>query len=70
MPNNGNRSNSNNNDAGKGAPKERVSKDTSEKRNPERSDLKHGDHPKDHKGDTSRSSSQGRKAASGGSVEE
>jgi hypothetical protein len=70
MPNSANRSNSGGKNSGKGGPEHRTSRNHSEKENPERSDLKHEDHPKDHKGDTSRSSSQGRKAASGGSAED
>jgi hypothetical protein len=69
MPNSQNRSNSNN-DAGKGQPKDRVSKASASNNNPERSDRKQGDHPKSHRGDTGRSSSQGRKEASGGSINE
>lgn len=68
MPNNANRSQRANNNAGQGQPEHETSRTSSDKRNPERSDLKHTDHTKDHKGDTSRSSSQGRKAASGGRV--
>ncbi len=69
MPNSANR-NSGGNNSSKGQPKHETSRDASEKPNPERSDLKQGDHPKDHKADTSRSSNQGRKEASGGSVED
>jgi hypothetical protein len=67
MPNSANRS-SNNKNAGQGQPEHRTSR-SSQKDNTERSDLKHGDHSKDHKGDTSRSSNQGRKSASGGSAD-
>jgi hypothetical protein len=69
MPNSQNRSNNNSN-AGKGQPKDRPSNDqSSEKPNPERSDIKHDtDKPKGQHGDTSRSSNQGRKEASGGSA--
>ncbi|HYC29579.1 MAG TPA: hypothetical protein VEB42_12190, partial [Chitinophagaceae bacterium] len=65
MPNSQNRS-TNNNDSGKGQPKDHTSKASAQKSNPERSDRKHGDHPKEHRGDTGRSSNQGRKEASGG----
>jgi hypothetical protein len=65
MPNSQNRSNNNNN-SDKGQPKDRPQEASAPKSNPERSDVKHGDHPKEHRGDTSRSSSQGRKEASGG----
>jgi hypothetical protein len=68
MPNSGNRSNSGNKNAGEGSQKHRTSKTSSPQNNPERSDIKHEGHPKDHKGDTSRSSDRGRKTASGGSV--
>lgn len=68
MPNSANRSNSGgSNNSGKGAPKHRTSRDNSEKSNPERSDVKHSAQPKGTKGDTGRTSSQGRKSASGGS---
>lgn len=65
MPNSANQS-KNNSDSGKGHAEGAASKASAPKPNPERSDLKHGEHPKDHKGDTSRSSNQGRKEASGG----
>jgi hypothetical protein len=70
MPNSANRSKTSNKNAGKGGPEHRTSRNHSEESNPERSDVKHEDHPKSHKGDTSRSSSQGRKAASGGDAED
>lgn len=69
MPNSGNRSSSNKN-SGEGSPRHRTSRSSSQRNNAERSDVKHGDHPKDHNTDTSRSSNQGRKSASGGSVED
>ena len=69
MPNSANR-NAGGNNASKGQPKHDVSNDKKSKANEERSDRKHGDHPQEHKGDTSRSSNQGRKEASGGSVED
>jgi hypothetical protein len=68
MPNSANR-NAGSNKGGSGH-KEEVNKTDKQKPNPERSDLKHGDHEKHHEGDTSRSSSQGRKEASGGEVED
>ena len=70
MPNSANKSKSSNKNAGHGQPKHGVQRTSSQKSNPERSDLKHEDHPKDHKGDTGRSSSQGRKSASGGRIED
>lgn len=63
MPNSQNRSNNNSN-SGKGQPKDRTTKASAPKPNPERSDLKQGSPDR---GDTSRSSNQGRKRASGGS---
>lgn len=69
MPNSANR-NAGGNNASQGQPKHDVDNASSPKPNPERSDLKHGDHGKDHQGDTSRSSSQGRKEASGGETDE
>ncbi len=71
MPNSANR-NSGGNNSSKGHPDDPTSKASAPKPNPERSDLKHGsgDHSKDHEGDTSRSSNQGRKEASGGSANE
>ncbi len=68
MPNSANRNNGGNNGT-KGQPKHVTQKASTPKPNPERSDLKNGDRPKDHPGVTSRSSSQGRKEASGGSAE-
>ena len=70
MPNTANRNNSGNKNAGEGSPNHRTSGTSSQQNNPERSDIKNGDHPKHHKGDTSRSSDQGRKSASGGSVDD
>ncbi len=67
MPNSANKSNGKQH-SGQGQPKEdQTEKTSSQKENPERSDLKHGGHDKDHKGDSGRSSNQGRKSASGGS---
>lgn len=70
MPNEANRSNGNSN-SGQGAKHDPTTKTSSPKENPERSDIKHGsgDHPKTSEGDTSRSSNQGRKEASGGGNE-
>lgn len=68
MPNSQNRNSGGNDNAGQGQSKDRATKASAPKPNPERSDLKHGEHDKDHQGDTSRSSNQGRKAASGGSA--
>ena len=70
MPNSANRNNGGGSNSNQGQPKHDPSRGSSEKPNPERSDLKQGDHPKHHQGDTSRSSNQGRKEASGGSVDE
>jgi len=67
MPNSANRSNGGSN-AGQGAPKRASSKTSSQKSNPERSDLKRGGSTKDRRGDTGRTSNQGRKSASGGSA--
>jgi hypothetical protein len=69
MPNSANKSNGGSN-AGKGAPKHATSKSTSSKPNPERSDAKRGGQSKDRSGDTGRTSSQGRKRASGGGINE
>lgn len=69
MPNSANR-NAGGNNASKGQPKHDVGHDNKPKANDERSDRKHGDHPKESRGDTSRSSNQGRKEASGGTVED
>lgn len=71
MPNSQNRNSGGNENSGKGQPKDRsTTKASAPKPNPERSDLKNGEHDRDHKGDTSRSSNQGRKSASGGSAED
>ena len=70
MPNSGNRNNGNNKNSGEGSPRHRTSRTSPQKNNPEQSDIKHESHPKQHKGDTSRSSDMGRKAASGGSIED
>jgi hypothetical protein len=71
MPNSANRNN-NKSHSSKGHPEDVNSGSSPEKPNPERSDLKHGngDHSKNHEGDTSRSSNQGRKEASGGSADD
>jgi hypothetical protein len=69
MSNSANR-NAGGNNASKGGPKHDVLHDNKSTANLERSDRKHGDHPKDGRGDTSRSSNQGRKEASGGSAED
>ncbi|HYO23019.1 MAG TPA: hypothetical protein VER36_11490 [Flavisolibacter sp.] len=70
MPNSANRNNNKSN-SGKGHAEDVDSQSSGPKPNPERSDIKHGtDQPKDHHGDTSRSSNQGRKEASGGSAED
>ncbi len=68
MPNSANKSNGGKSNAGQGAPRRQVSNDSGSKPNPERSDLKHGGHEKNHKGDTGRSSNQGRKSSSGGEI--
>jgi hypothetical protein len=65
MPNSQNRGKSSNN-SGQGHPDDPAQKASAPKPNPERSDKKHGGHDRDHRGDTSRSSNQGRKEASGG----
>ena len=71
MPNSANRNNGGGSNSNQGQPKHDPARGSSEKPNPERSDIKHGtDEPKSHHGDTSRSSNQGRKEASGGSVED
>jgi hypothetical protein len=72
MPNSANRNNGGGSNSNKGQPKHHEGRDTSENPNPERSDIKHGsgDHPKNQEGDTSRSSNQGRKEASGGSADD
>lgn len=70
MPNSANRNN-NKKGSGKGHAEDMNAKGPEQKPNPERSDVKHGtDEPKSHRGDTSRSSNQGRKEASGGSAED
>lgn len=70
MPNSANRSEGGNN-ASKGRPKHDQGRGGSPGPGPERSDVKHGtDEPKHHRGDTGRSSGQGRKEASGGSAED
>lgn len=69
MSNSANR-NAGNNKGGVGHKEDVNNPGPAPKPNPERSDIKHGDHDKDHHGDTSRSSNQGRKEASGGEVEE
>ncbi len=69
MPNSANR-NPGGNNASKGHPDDPATQAAAPKPNPERSDIKHGtDEPKTHDGDTSRSSNQGRKEASGGGNE-
>ncbi|HWJ30319.1 MAG TPA: hypothetical protein VNS32_27540 [Flavisolibacter sp.] len=65
MPNSSNKSNGKSN-AGKGVPKHQVSRDTGSKSNPERSDRKYG-RARGEDNNTGRTSSQGRKTASGGS---
>ena len=65
MPNSQNRGKSSKN-AGQGHPDDPAQKASAPKPNPERSDKKHCSPDKDHRGDTSRSSNQGRKEASGG----
>ncbi|HEU4470399.1 MAG TPA: hypothetical protein VFR58_04890 [Flavisolibacter sp.] len=68
MPNSQNRS-KNNSNAGKGHSKDISSKASAPKANPERSDLKRGGgEDRGTKGDTGRTSNQGRKRASGGSA--
>lgn len=70
MPNSANRNNNKSN-SGKGHAEDQTSNSSSQKPNPERSDIKHDtDKPQNHPGDTSRSSNQGRKEASGGSAED
>lgn len=70
MPNSANRK-AGDNKGGTGH-KEDVNKSSGpSKPNTERSDVKHNtDNAKHHRGDTSRSSNQGRKEASGGRAEE
>ncbi|NTS40652.1 hypothetical protein HRG84_07010 [Flavisolibacter sp. BT320] len=69
MPNSANRNNSGGN-ANKGQPKHDVSRSSSDKPNPERSDLKNSKGNSGRKGDPDRTSNQGRKEASGGSAED
>lgn len=70
MPNSQNR-NAGSNKGSVGQPAEVSNKAKAPKPNPERSDIKHDtDKPKSHRGDTGRSSNQGRKEASGGSAED
>ena len=66
MPNSANRSNGGGSNSNQGQPKHRTSRSSSEKSNPERSDLKRGDNPKQRGENTGRTSNQGRKSASGG----
>ena len=69
MPNSANRSNKGG--SGKGQPKDHPSNDSNQKVNTERSDRKRGiDEQPTRRGDTGRSSNQGRKEASGGSAED
>jgi hypothetical protein len=68
MPNSANRSHNKTN-AGQGQPKSIASDKATSKNNKERSDRKQGGSPKERPGDTGRSSSQGRKTASGGEAE-
>ncbi|HEV7330296.1 MAG TPA: hypothetical protein VGN63_04590 [Flavisolibacter sp.] len=70
MPNSANRSNSGGGNSNKGQPKHRTSRSSSDKPNPERSDLKHGNSDNGRKGDPGRTSNEGRKRASGGSANE
>jgi hypothetical protein len=70
MPNSANRSKNGNSNAGKGQPRHDANNDSSQKANPERSDLKRGGSAKERGGDTGRTSNQGRKSASGGSAED
>jgi hypothetical protein len=73
MPNSANRNSKSKskNTSGKGHAEEIDNESSSQKANPERSDVAHGtDKPKGHHGDTSRSSNQGRKEASGGSLDD
>lgn len=66
MPNKANRSNGSSN-SGKGQTGDAMKQTSAPKPNPERSDIKHDNDSSGQKGDTSRTSNQGRKAASGGS---
>jgi hypothetical protein len=67
MPNQGNRGTGRSN-AGQGSPRHRTSRASSGKPNPERSDIKH-DTNKGRGNSTDRTSSQGRKRASGGGAD-
>lgn len=70
MPNSQNR-NAGSNKGSVGHKEEVDQKKNKPKPNPERSDVKRDtDNPKTHRGDTGRSSSQGRKEASGGRAED
>jgi hypothetical protein len=69
MPNSANRNNGGGSNSNKGQPKHRPSEGSSEKPNPERSDVKHGTGDGS-KGDPGRTSNQGRKRASGGDTED
>lgn len=69
MPNSANRK-AGDNKAGTGHKEDVNKKSDSPKPNPERSDKKQGSPERGQRDDTSRTSSQGRKEASGGSVEE
>ena len=69
MPNSANRK-AGNNKSGTGHKEDVNHKSNTPKPNPERSDKKHGSSDKDHRGDTRRSSNQGRKTASGGRAED
>lgn len=69
MPNSANRNN-NKSRSGKGHAEDPNQTSSSQKPNPERSDIKHDtDHPSNRSGDTNRTSNQGRKEASGGEAE-
>jgi hypothetical protein len=72
MPNSANSNNKKSKTShGKGHAEEIDSNASAQKPNAERSDIKHGtDEPQSHHGDTSRSSNQGRKEASGGTLED
>lgn len=70
MPNSANRNNNKSN-SGKGHAEDPNQNSSSQKSNPERSDIKNDtDHPSSRGGDTNRTSNQGRKEASGGETEE
>jgi hypothetical protein len=68
MPNQGNRSNGNSH-SGKGQTGDAIKKSSEPKPNPERSDVKHKT-SENADNNTSRTSNQGRKSASGGSAED